>query len=305
LKGRCFDIINNLDLEKASYNLSQLEIKIHTGNLIIDVNWFRRAYWSGKWVINRHSHSSYEFHFISSGRCRVILDDYEFTVNTGEFYINKPGVSHIQRNINGEEHSEYCLCCDLNLLDEGDSEELYILKIFDEVSCGPVKDIFGIRELFEKALAEAYKREIGFYNNIKGLVIMIVFSAAKSIAKEFKVKYQIPVIKHKNDNRLLQIEKYIEDNLTYPITVSDLAEHIHISEKQLCRIFAETKGMSTKQYIKKSKLKKAKDLLKTSDISIKEIASLLGFSSEYYFSQYFKREEGYPPGTFRKNTQNV
>lgn len=300
-----FIVIIEIDLEKASQNLSELEIKFNSGNLYIEVNWFRHASWRGKWMVNRHSHSSYEFHFIVSGRCMVILDDNQFEVTPGEFYLNPPGVSHIQKNIEGEEHSEYCLCCDLNPLSDMDCEETYIYKIFNEAACKPIKDSCDLIGLFEKALNEAFFREVGFFNNIKGLVLIILSSAARAINRESKIKYQTPIIKHKNDNRLQQIDKYIEDNFAFPILVSDIAEHIYISEKQLCRIILEIKGMSTNKYIRQCKLIKAKELLKNTEISIKEISNSLGFSSEYYFNQYFKREEGYPPGLFRKNIQNV
>ena len=62
--------------------------------------------------------------------------------------------------------------------------------------------------------------------------------------------------------------------------------------------------MTTKELIQEAKFSKAREiLLQRQDLSIREISEMLGFSSEYYFNQFFKRKEGYPPGIFRSNVQ--
>ena len=99
--------------------------------------------------------------------------------------------------------------------------------------------------------------------------------------------------------RMTKIEEFIEANISKNIRPSDIAKRLNLSEKQISRIVYAYKGFSTKKFITRTKLHRAKELLVSSDISIKQIAGQLGFSDEYYFSAVFKIHEGVPPGVFR------
>jgi len=93
------------------------------------------------------------------------------------------------------------------------------------------------------------------------------------------------------------------NNIRFQITILSLADYMHLSEKQVYRIVKEQTGKAAKNYINERKLQKAKALLKDTDFSVKEISEKMGFSSEYYFSQFFKRGEGMAPGQFRSNVR--
>ena len=293
------------DLIKASKRLSELELHIKSDNLVMDVLWFRAMVLEGEWNIPRHTHSTYEFHFIFSGSCIVVLDGEEFVVNAGEFYLTAPSVYHEQKSSGLERFVEYSINCDLKLAEDIPSEAEHILSVLAKSPCRPVKDSTGIMKLFNKALDEAYRRNLGFLNNIKSLALMIVINSARAISGNIPARYDFPHKPGKNDYRLRQIHGFIEDNITGSITTGDISKHMFLSEKQVSRIIKQSMGVSTKEYVLRKKLDRAKELLKSTDLSIKQIAELLGFSSEYYFNQFFKREEGFPPGVFRKNTQNV
>lgn len=293
------------DLAKASRKLSEIDLKITADNLSIDILWFRAMVNEGEWTINRHTHSTFEFHFIPSGSCRVILDDGEFEIGAGEFYLTAPSVYHEQRGISPGKLVEYSINCELKLIEDKPSEAKHILTVLSKAPCRPFKDSLGAMKLFNKALNEAYTQNLGFYNNIKSLAVMIISTAARTIGENSPFRYDVPLKRRKDDYRLAQIERFIEDNISSPVSPLDIAAYVHLSEKQICRIIREAKGLSTKELITRIKLQKAKELLKGTDLSIKQISYDLGFSSEYYFNQFFKREEGFPPGVYRSNIQNV
>lgn len=296
---------SKFDLVKASRKLSELEFKVTLDNLFIDVLWFRAMINDGEWTIKRHMHSSFEFHFIASGACRVIHDDGEFETSKGEFYITAPSVNHEQMGVKGKKLIEYSINCDLHLADDKPSEAKHILSALSEVPCKPFKDTLGVIRLFRKALNEAYYQNLGFYNNIKSLLVMIISMTARMTGCNPPAVYKFPLKTGKNDYRLGQIQKFIEDNISNPINTTDIARYMFLSDKQVCRIVKESMGISTKELIELIKLQRAREFLKDTNLSIKQISNLLGFSSEYYFNQFFKRKEGYPPGIFRKNIQNV
>lgn len=293
------------DILKASEELSKLDIKISTSNMIIEVLWFRVMKNIGEWKINRHRHSSFEFHFIASGGCKVLLDDGEFEVNGGEFYVTAPGVYHTQISNHNEEYIEYSLNCDINIIEGIISEEKHLVDVLKISQCMPHKGINHIIKLFQTALEEAYYKRLGFYNKIKNVVQMLLIESARSICKTTELSYEIPLKYKKSDYRFIQIERYIVDNLDNPISTKDIAVYMHLSDKQICRIIQQCKGISTKEYICRLKFSKAKELLKNTEYSIGEISDMLGFSSQYYFNQFFKKRESYSPSKFRKNVKHV
>ena len=110
-----------------------------------------------------------------------------------------------------------------------------------------------------------------------------------------------PGILTKNEERFKIIVQYIKNNISSNITSCDIAHHLYLSEKQICRIVKQKQGISTKQLICKIKLDRAKELLENTQYSIKHISNILGFSSQYYFNQFFKKYESYSPTGYRKN----
>lgn len=293
------------DIFKASDNLSKLDLKLSLEHAMLDILWFRVMKNTNAWCINRHRHSSYEFHFVAGGGSKVILDDYEFDVYAGDFYITPPGIYHKQSNNACGEYIEYSLNCDITPIDEITSEEKHLFSFLSSVNCVPYKNAQPILNLFNSALEEAFYKRIGFYNKIKNLVMLIIIETTRIIDTTSKYTYEAPMKYKKYDYRYTQIERFISDNITTKITAADVADYMHLSIKQLSRIIYRRKGVSTKEYICRLKFLKAKELLINTQYSISEISELLDFSSQYYFNQFFKRLEGYSPSEFRKNVQNV
>lgn len=294
-----------MDLLKASRKLSELDLKVTSDNLLLEILWFRVMSMGADQVINRNTHSTYEFHFIASGSFTVVLDTGSFEAGAGEFYVTAPGVHHEQRSSGHSRNVEYCINCNIQLIEDKPSEACQVLQLLRDTPCACFKDTAGILKLFEMALQEAYHQYIGFYSNIQGLAAMIVMNTARVLGQNNPLRYDIPLKTKKDNFRFVQIEKFVEDNIGSPLSTKDIARFMFLSERQVCRIVEESRGISTKDFIMQMKLAKARQLLKDTGLSVKQIADSLGFSSEYYFNQFFKREEGYPPGLFRHNVRKV
>lgn len=96
---------------------------------------------------------------------------------------------------------------------------------------------------------------------------------------------------------------YIRSHITESVSISDLADHIGRSASYMTRLFKEELGASVSKYIMRYKLDIAKELLANTDKTLAEISCFLGFSSQSYFQNVFKREFGVTPLQFRKETQ--
>jgi AraC-like DNA-binding protein len=104
------------------------------------------------------------------------------------------------------------------------------------------------------------------------------------------------------ENALLdQAISFIQDNTESPLKIQDICQHLHISESYLHKTFAAKMNLSPNYMILLCKVKRAEQLLKTGNYSIKEISEQLCFSSQYYFSTVFKRYYGISPRLFQKS----
>jgi AraC-like DNA-binding protein len=98
-------------------------------------------------------------------------------------------------------------------------------------------------------------------------------------------------------NHILQ---FIEGNICNPkLSVAKICEELYISDSQLRRTIHKLTGASPNEYITMLRLKKAKEMLSTTNKSIKDISCACGFASPYYFSRAFSKTIGMSPSAYR------
>jgi AraC-like DNA-binding protein len=80
---------------------------------------------------------------------------------------------------------------------------------------------------------------------------------------------------------------------------AELARIAHVSYSGLRSLFRATQHESLHEFLRRTRIDQAKLLLADERLSIKEVAGQLNFSSEAYFSQWFRRNTNYTPSAFR------
>ena len=96
------------------------------------------------------------------------------------------------------------------------------------------------------------------------------------------------------------IEKYIEENLDKKLSLTDIAESIHMNKSYISRMFKEKAGENLFDYINKRKIEKAKQLIKNNELRMYEVALNVGMEDTAYFSRVFKKYEGISPSEYQK-----
>jgi two-component system response regulator YesN len=94
---------------------------------------------------------------------------------------------------------------------------------------------------------------------------------------------------------ILNVKKYIEDNVDKKILLPEVSSLFGFSQNYLSCLFSKYAGIGFVEYINKTKVNRAKELFVTGDYKIYEVADKLGFDSSFYFSKVFKKFTGKSP----------
>lgn len=96
-------------------------------------------------------------------------------------------------------------------------------------------------------------------------------------------------------NVVVNVKKYIRDNITKRIALNEVAKEFNISPSYLSVLFSKYNDIGFSDYINQCKIDAAKRMLAEGDLKIYEIADELGFESTSYFSRVFKKVSGLSP----------
>lgn len=105
------------------------------------------------------------------------------------------------------------------------------------------------------------------------------------------------------DIRILEAADYVRKNLSTKITQRDIARRLNLSEYYIGEYFKSHAGIGLSVFMKAERLEKAKHLLTTSFMSVKEISCAVGFGHAANFNRAFKKELGLSPLAYRKKFQ--
>jgi len=101
------------------------------------------------------------------------------------------------------------------------------------------------------------------------------------------------------DNVVRTVNRLMAESKGRVVVVADLAESIGFSESRLRVLFKEAAGIPLGRYLQNYRLNRAVSLLRTSSLSIADVAEDAGFGSPQAFCRVFKKEIGTSPRTYR------
>ncbi len=103
----------------------------------------------------------------------------------------------------------------------------------------------------------------------------------------------------KDFQRISPVLDYIQENLSEPLSLDQIANSFYISKHYLCRIFKTTTGFSVTEYIIQCRIAKARQYL-LQGYSVQRAGELSGFSDNSHFIRTFGKLTGISPGKYTK-----
>ncbi|WP_052702756.1 AraC family transcriptional regulator [Paenibacillus beijingensis] len=155
-----------------------------------------------------------------------------------------------------------------------------------------IKDGADIRYELEEAIAAVPFDEQGFFSieawqrNLGEIVLSII--------------KQLNVNEVRSKSIVYEMARYIDHNYNDDLSVQEIAKHFHLSREYASRLFKKETGENLNDYIQKIHMTKAQQLLAGGTLKINEIAQMIGYNDEKYFSKVFKKQFGVSPNRFRK-----
>ena len=156
-------------------------------------------------------------------------------------------------------------------------------------------NVAQIRQCFDNILSEMHNRPEGYAEVCQHYLAILVLL----ICRKDHISYEL-VDAPNSSHECHKVKRYIETNYHDKITLDSLASNCNLTKYYLSHKFTEFYRKSPIAYLTEVRITAAKDLLKTTNLSIEEIASGTGFSSSSYFSQTFQKFCHISPQQYRK-----
>lgn len=123
----------------------------------------------------------------------------------------------------------------------------------------------------------------------------------KHLCERQKYQKQSVALEPKLTGRQLvdQIDEYIHKNLSKDVSILHVCGKFLISQPYLSKIFKTYKECTYNEYVNKIKIEYAKQYMKENYL-VGEVAEMVGFADQFYFSKVFKAQTGYSPRDYRK-----
>lgn len=294
-------------LEKSDI-LERLDITVPWGHYEIHVLRFHLVSFAAGKKVDFHNHAEYEFHFIPRGKGMVILEDQAFTLSEGMFYLTGPGVMHYQEAAAAAAMDEFCLHVDITYkfrhdidpFEAAEAEEC--MEKLNKLPLAPAYDSHQAMDCFMEAYKVCDTRSTGYYTSIRQLVVSILLKSVRAYDSG-EVGTEAPsrdMIAYRYQYAL----QYIEANYTANLTLENVAEKLHISPRQLQRVFKQSDPqMPFSRVLEEVRLQAVCRKLEESDLSIEQIAHAEGFSNASYLHVVFRKRKGMTPTAYRRSKQ--
>ncbi len=164
-----------------------------------------------------------------------------------------------------------------------------------------VKDMYF--EINEDLISDYTDPDALILEITKTLHLSVTFEKYKRVFLDSFISSMKQITENIDKQNTMPIRKafaYVEENYGKRINLEDVAKVVNLNPVYFSRLFKSETGKNFTEYVTEYRIKIARELLKSSDKNISEIAYELGYNDSRYFSRLFKKAVGVKPTEYRK-----
>ena len=250
------------------------------------------AKYGGDWHSTPHAHSYTELFYIVGGDGQFQINESLFPVHAHQLVVVNPNIIHTE--VSYEAHPlEYIVLGieGLELTIPGSGEARYCIYSF------PAHN--DVLPCMQRVLQEMQERKPEHQTVCLAYMDLIMVQ----LLRHASVSVSQAPSRFPANPQCAAVRQYIDQHYKESITLDLLAEKASINKYYMAHAFKREYGVSPINYLISCRIREGKRLLSETDLSLSQIAAVLGFSSSSYFSQSFRSAEGMSPTEYRKATQ--
>jgi AraC-like DNA-binding protein len=177
------------------------------------------------------------------------------------------------------------------------------LHIYDSTGLPVLDPKLGIINLADEVLHSRTLAAMPSRVENTGGVVWLDLLAFETVLRFMEPRWETLIWKQKQSERFQTVIKAIRHSPTASIRIDDLAQTVGVSPGALSKGFQRALGVSLKDYILHILLNRAKELLVYTDLTVVQIAEMLGYENTAYFHRIFLRKIGLTPSAFRQSSR--
>lgn len=250
----------------------------------------------------------FSFVFVKKGKGAYTTDEHRFEFEDHTIYFTNPG--HIKSFDIESSNDAYIITLTETFLLENIHP-----KIFDEFPFLLAETVAPMRlspkeykemESLYLQIFEEFEKDAYYKDKIMGNLFIVLLLKIK---ERFWGSYN-PLEEGDRNSQIVQsfkklLEVQFKSHLTgsmgLPFQLHDYAEALNLHPNYLSTVIKSKTGKTVNQWLNEKLIASAKTLLKTSDLSSKEISYRLGFSEPTHFGRFFKKHTGQTPKAYKAN----
>ncbi|WHY00188.1 AraC family transcriptional regulator [Neobacillus sp. DY30] len=262
------------------------------GHLPVKLLYVTKSKYDKDWHSTNHTHHFTELLYITKGRGTFVYSNKEVPIQEHDLIVINPNIEHTEKS--GPDYPLEYIALGIQGLAFSSSEDPCLQVTFFNYKQEQKVYLSYLYELIEEVESQKEDYELIIQNILEILLLKMMRKKAFNMEKTSSEKISKDVAFVKN---------YIKQHFREEINLDILAEVGHINKYYLAHSFKKAFGVSPIEYLIQTRIRESKILLETTNYPISNISTFIGFSSQSFFAQSFKRVTNLSPSQYR-NAQN-
>lgn len=251
-----------------------------------------------------HRHDFYEVLYLSAGSGFHIIDSNKYEIKPPCVFFLSPGQAHkleLSHDIDGY---IFLFTSEFYLINQKNKNRLLEFPFFFSINQDNppllIHSIYQenfIKSLFERGCKEVEKGVEGLEEIIRSLLDLILLSCYQAYPEEYR-----SVKPGKGHILVKNFLKLIEENYQNNLKVNDYADKLAVTSNHLTQMIRQITGKTSIDIIHDKLLAEVKRLLLHTNLTVSEIAELMHFPDQSYFTKFFKKRAGITPVQYRRKS---